>query len=109
MVTIETFMECNLVVVHGDVELVVQLESHAPDDPPEPQAVVGVHRLGLGGDVQDVLTLVERTYVLTCGWTDGQKGKTLLNCHTCPSYARLLPGMVCAFTLAEVSCLVELA
>ena len=46
-------MECNLVVVHGDVELVVQLESHAPDDPPEPQAVVGVHRLGLGGDVQD--------------------------------------------------------
>lgn len=54
-----------LVVVHGDVQLVVQFESQTPDDPPEPQAVVGIHRLRLGSNVQDVFTLVQRTHILT--------------------------------------------
>lgn len=55
-----------LIVVHGDVKFIVQFQSQAPDDPPEPQAVVAVHWLRLRRNVQDVFALVQGTHVLTC-------------------------------------------
>lgn len=54
-----------LIIVHGDIQFIVKFESQAPYDSPEPQAVVGVHRLCLCSDVQDVLALVQRTHILT--------------------------------------------
>jgi len=55
-----------LVILHGDTELILKPERLSPDDPSEPEAVVGVHRLGLCGHVQDVLVFVQRTHTLTC-------------------------------------------
>lgn len=57
---------CYLVIVHGDIEFIVQLESQAPHDSSEPQTIVGVHRLCLCCDIQDVLSLVQWTHILTC-------------------------------------------
>ncbi len=39
-------MSC-LVIVHGDTELVVELERMGPDDSSEPEAVVGINLLRL--------------------------------------------------------------
>lgn len=55
----------HLIVVHGDTELVVELERLSPDDSSEPEAVVGVDDLGLRGDIQDVLVFVQRPHILT--------------------------------------------
>lgn len=54
-----------LIVVHGDIKFIVEFESQAPYDPPEPQTVVAVHWLRLGRNVQDVFALVQGTHVLT--------------------------------------------
>lgn len=56
-----------LVIVHGNTELIVKLERLSPDDPSDPEAVVGVDYLRLCGHVQDVLVFVEGTHILT--WT----------------------------------------
>jgi len=56
---------CDLVEVRGDTELVLKRERLSPDDPSEPEAVAGVHRLGLRRHIQDVLVSVQRTHILT--------------------------------------------
>lgn len=40
-------LQSYLVVVHGDTELVLELEGLSPDDSAEPEAVVGVDWLSL--------------------------------------------------------------
>lgn len=54
-----------LVIVHGDVELIVKLESQTPYNSSEPQTVVGIHWLCLRGNIQDVLALVQGPNILT--------------------------------------------
>lgn len=56
---------CYLVIVHADIEFIVQFESQTPHDSSEPQTVVGVHRLCFCCDVEDVLSLVQWTHILT--------------------------------------------
>lgn len=54
-----------LVIVHADIEFIVQFESQAPHDSSEPQTVVGVHCLCFRCDIEDVLSLVQWTHILT--------------------------------------------
>lgn len=54
-----------LIIVHGDIKFVVKSESQAPYDSSKPQTVVGVHRLCLRRNVQDVFALIQGTDILT--------------------------------------------
>lgn len=56
-----------LIVMNCNAEFVVKLQSLSPNDSPEPEAVVAVNLLRLRRNVQDVLPLVQRTHILTCG------------------------------------------
>lgn len=62
-------IDLHLIIVHGDVEFIVKFQSQTPYDSPEPQTVVGIHRLCLSRDIKDVLTLVQGTHILTYGDT----------------------------------------
>lgn len=57
----------DLVVVHGHIQLVLELERLIPEHTPEPEHVATVHLLHLQGHVQDVGTAAERAHVLACG------------------------------------------
>lgn len=54
-----------LIIVHGDIKFVIKFESQAPYDSSKPQTVVGVHRLCLRCNVQDVFALIQGTDILT--------------------------------------------
>lgn len=56
---------CYLVIVHADIEFIVQFESQAPHDPPEPETIVGIHCLCFRCDIENVLSLVQWTHILT--------------------------------------------
>lgn len=59
-------MRPDLVVVHGDVELVVEFEGLAPNHAAAPEGVAGGHALRLGGHVQDVFPAAQRPHGLPC-------------------------------------------
>lgn len=55
----------DLVIVHSNIKLIFKFERLSPDDPSEPEAVVGVDHFRLCRNIQDVLVFVQRAHALT--------------------------------------------
>lgn len=55
-----------LIVMHGDIKLIVELQRLGPDDAPVPEHEVAVHLLHFYGDIKNILLLVQRPDVLIC-------------------------------------------